>query len=504
MKASEVELKFELSEQALPALSEHPAFAAPAVTSRLRSVYFDTPTLALKEACLGLRVRHSEDSFVQTLKWERPASPVTRREWESQVECEQPDTAGLADTPAAKVLDGDGGALEPMFTTTVERTRRLWTLGEDAVEISLDRGEITAGARREPIFELELELKSGDPQALFELAEALSHKASLPLLFQSKAARGYRLTTEDRWTPQRAATVPIAPETPVAEAFRDVARSCLSQVANNAQLLRRNRSLEALHQIRVGLRRFRAALTAFRAIAEDHAFPQLKDETRWLANELDAARDTDVFIHESFRSAEPRAGDREAFARLGTCLLHAQSRAYERALGALDSPRYAELMLATARWLEMGEWSQSDEPSLKVLREGRTDEFARDRLDRMHRQVRKRGRRLARLDAENRHRLRIKAKKLRYAAEFFGGTFGRTGRREAFLDTLGDLQDSLGQLNDIAVAPELALAQVRGQAAEAGYAAGLIVAARRAGARTAERAALTAFDNFEAAKPFWF
>jgi inorganic triphosphatase YgiF len=371
------------------------------------------------------------------------------------------------------------------------------------VEISIDRGEITSGVRREPIFELELELKSGDLQALFELAETLSDQANLPLLFQSKAERGYRLATDPTWSPQRAKSAPLAPETPVTDAFQDLARLCLAQVANNARLVRRYRSLEALHQMRVGLRRFRAALTAFRSLVEDREFDRLKTETKWLAGELDAARDVDVFIHESFRCARPGGQDREAFARLGACLLHAQSRAYERALAALDSARYAALMLAAARWLESGEWVRSDEPVVKNLRESRTDEFARAQLDRMRRQVRRRGRGLARLDTESRHRLRIRAKKLRYAAEFFSGSFARAKRRRRFLAALEDMQDALGRLNDVAVAHELALEQVRGESAEAGFAAGLIVASRRASAGKTERAALDAFKDFETTPPFW-
>ncbi|HKP80342.1 MAG TPA: CHAD domain-containing protein [Phenylobacterium sp.] len=503
MEASEVELKFELSEEALPALDEQAAFAAPAETSRLRSVYFDTPGYALKSAGFGLRVRQDEDRFVQTLKSEQAASPLMRREWESQVAGERPDPAALADTPAAKILDGDGGALEPVFTTAVERTRRLWTRGKNVVEISLDRGEITSGVRHEPIFELELELKAGSPRALFELAGALSQHTRMPLLFQSKAERGYHLAMDPSWAPQRAESAALAPETPVAKAFGDIARSCLAQVANNARLLRRYRSLEALHQMRVGLRRFRAALTAFRALVEDREFARLKAESEWLAGELDAARDVDVFIHEGFRGARPAGEDREAFARLGACLLQAQTRAYERALTALDSPRFVDFMLMAVRWLEMGDWLRSDEPVLRGLREGRTDEFARDRLDRMRRQVRKRGRRLARLDSESRHRLRIKAKKLRYTAEFFSGSFGLRTRRRRFFRALGDLQDGLGRLNDVAVAPKLALERIRGQAADTGYAAGLIVADRRASAPKAERAALAAFEDFDSAKPFW-
>lgn len=503
MNAPEVELKFELSDKALRKLAEHPALALPAQTSRLRSVYFDTPDRALRNACLGLRIRQSDGGLVQSLKSEKRSAPLVRHEWESALETDCPDPDALARTPAARVLGSGDRILEPVFTTIVERTRRVWARGSDRVEVSLDRGEITCGARREPIQELELELKAGDPMALFDLASLLNKRVGLPLLFQSKADRGYHLADDPGWRPEHAQAIAIAPETPAADAFRDVAHSCLGQVVNNAKLVSRYRSLESLHQMRVGLRRFRAALTAFRPFVEDGEYRTIRSETEWLAGELDEARDIDVFIQENFRCVTPEFADREGFARFGAQLLHAQSEAYDRALAVLASPRFTKVILTTTRWLEIGAWARIRDPVLKSLRERRSDEFARDQLDRLNRQVRKRGRHLARLDIEERHRLRIKAKKLRYASEFFSRTFTHAKRRTRFLKALRQLQGTLGQLHDTAMAPRLAFDLIRDQSAQTGYAAGLIVASRRASAKDAERAALESFDAFNAMKPFW-
>jgi inorganic triphosphatase YgiF len=504
MEAAEFELKFEVSDKALPRIVEQLELPAPSQTSRLRSTYFDTPERDLRNACLGLRVRQTEAGLMQNLKWEGHSSPFVRHEWETEVRSNRPDPAALANTPAGDVLDGNGRLLEPIFTTTVERTRHVWTKGDDMVEVSLDRGEITSGTRREPIQELELELKAGDPKAVFELASSLSKRVKLPLMFQSKADRGYRLADDQGWQPERALPIFIPPETPAGDAFREVAHTCLGQVANNARLVSLYRSLEALHQVRVGLRRFRAALTIFRPFIEDGGeYERIRAETKWLTTELDAARDIDVFIHESFRCVSPKPADREAFARLGAQLLHGQSEAYDRALAALASPRFARLVLTTTRWLEIGAWTRSDEPVIKRLREGRTDEFAQDQLDRMRRQVRRGGRRLAHLDAQSHHRLRIKAKKLRYAAGFFAESFGRKRRRNRFLKALGHLQDALGRIHDTNVAPQLALKIAGGRSAKAGFAAGLIVAKRRASGARDERAALKAFARFNGVKPFW-
>lgn len=503
MPTAEIELKFDLNDSGLRKISEHPAFAAQARTSQLRSVYFDTVNRDLQKTGLALRVRRRDKAIEQTLKAESVNAPLERKEWSAAVEAEKPDLKALAETPAARILDGKAASLAPVFTTTVKRSSWLWKCGKSVVELSVDQGEISCGPRSEPICELELELKQGDPESLFDLASALNERACLPVGFQSKAERGFRLAAELGSRPEHAARLHIGPEMATADAFQHIARSCLAQVAANARLLGRHRSPEALHQLRVGLRRLRAALVLFRPIAGDGDYDKVKVETKWLAGELDAARDIDVFTHESFAPLEPQAPERAAVARLGVDLLQAQTAAYDRALQAIAAPRFADLMLRTTRWLEIGSWAQADEPVWERRREGRVDQFAADRLDSMRRKICKRARRLSHLDAQSRHRLRIKTKKLRYAAEFLTETFGQSGRQRRFMKPLEALQSALGDLHDISVAPELALEQIRDRSAEAGFAAGLVVANRRTMACISEEAALKAFARFKAAKPFW-
>src|SRR4051812_15646584 len=177
MEEPETELKFTLSGAALDKLGEHPVFAGPAETSTLTSVYFDTADRELKGAGYGLRVRKVSGGYLQTLKRQRSSSPIKHGEWEAKVAGEHPDTEILANTPVADLLSRE--ALAPVFATIIERTQRLWVDGQNVIEVSLDKGEITAGQRREAVQELELELKEGDPAALFELARALNDCASI-------------------------------------------------------------------------------------------------------------------------------------------------------------------------------------------------------------------------------------------------------------------------------------------------------------------------------------
>jgi CHAD domain-containing protein len=77
--------------------------------------------------------------------------------------------------------------------------------------------------------------------------------------------------------------------------------------------------------------------------------------------------------------------------------------------------------------------------------------FTSQMLDRRYRQVCRRGRHLRALTVEQRHALRIAAKKLRYAAEFFSGLYpGKLTKR--YIRALSYLQDEFGALNDQAVA----------------------------------------------------
>jgi inorganic triphosphatase YgiF len=504
-QASETELKFAAPEAVIAALGEHPVFAAPATRDVLRSVYFDTPTLDLERAGFSLRVRKADGGFIQTLKLKSGANPMVRGEWETPVNGASVDAAALVATPFGGMMQGQVPSLAPLFVTTVERTRWLWANGSSVVEVSLDRGEVSAGERRESIGELELELKSGDAAALVDLAAELLRQAPLRLSFDSKAERGYRLALGRTLVPLTAQNGCVTAKASAADALRQVGWTCLTQVAVNLEQLRCHRSAEALHQARVGLRRLRAGLALFRPMAAGARLAEIRAETEWLAGELEAARDLDVFALKTFQPSrtghEHRAGRRV----LKSHLVGAQTCAYRRAVTAVESPRYARLLLTIAGWLETGDWTRSRKSKPACVRRMNAATFARPRLDHLRRKVLKSGRKIASLDAPKLHRLRIKVKKLRYAAEFFTSCFGATGGRkqQRFLAAVKDLQHHLGCLNDIAAAGRLADGLARDQKAEVGLAAQAIVGHRQAAAAKARTAALHAFASVRSSKPFW-
>jgi triphosphatase len=498
----ETELKFEVDSASIEKLKTHPALSDPAAPKRLRSVYFDTPHHDLKNHGVTLRVREADDGFVQTVKKRQGAGLFARDEWESAVAGVRPDAAALQHTPAGDVLNGHAASLAPVFATIVERQVHLWRHDGDVVEVSLDQGEITAGAQSEPIRELELELKSGDPAALFTLARDLAQGVPIRLSFDSKGERGYRLAGHDGLAALKAERTALTGGMSAAEAFRRVARSALGQIAGNAQLLRRARLPDALHQTRVGLRRFRAALSAFGAILRGPALDEVRAQTKWLAQALDEARDLDVFIQTTFRPAEAEAGEGDpTMTALGARLRHAQAEAYERAVAAITSPRFSTLLLETAAWVEVGDWTRAADAG----RDEPVRAFGARELERLSGKVLKKGRHLARLTPAERHALRIKAKKLRYATEFFGGAFGDKAerRRGRYLACLRALQDTLGDLNDIAVARSQGPGFLNGRGADVAFAAGLIVGRRERREPELLAASQQALRAFKHARPFW-
>lgn len=499
----ELELKFQLAQGALDSLVRHPVLAQPGRRSRLRSIYFDTPEHDLRNSGLSLRVREQDGAFVQTLKSRTGRGVFERDEWEAAVDQAHPDPAALAETPAAKVLNGGLGDLAPVFVTNVERTVRLWNDGSNTIEVALDEGQVLAADRTAPLRELELELKGGDPQALFRLAGELAKEAPITLSFQSKAERGYRLAGHEGAAAIRAERTAVTPDMSGGAAFRHIARSCLGQVAGNAELLRSSRTAPLIHQTRVGARRFLAALSVFRPILDAEGLETARAETRWLAGELDPARDIDVFAETFFPRREDEEIEDACLAALHQRLTEAQAQAYERAALAVQSARFSALLLDVSGWVETGAWATAEDEAA-AFRESPVTALAAARLERLHRRVARRGRKLKRLDATALHELRLDAKKLRYAGEFFAAAFDAPTRRtRRFGQAARTLQDRLGMLNDLAVARQTALRIVGPRASELAFTAGSLVGCRAREEPRMLRDAVRAFAGFAEAEPFW-
>jgi triphosphatase len=498
--APELEIKFQLGAGAVEALQGEAFPLEKASISQLHAVYFDTGSHALRDGGFSLRVRRKGDTYIQTLKHRAGGGLFERDEWEVQVPGPDLDLSALADTPAhAAIADA---TLSPAFTVEVERRTHVWVKGPTRIEVVFDTGLILAGDRQDNICEMELELLAGAPQALFDLACELRAKADLTLAFESKAERGYRLAGHDGVAALRAQASAVDAKTKGAQAFQLIARDALIQIAGNARLLQRAHNPDVLHQMRVGLRRLRAALSVFKGMLDAEGLNAARTETQWLAGELSEARDIDVFLQ---RAATPdeieESPGRAAFFR---ALRIAQAEAYERALGAVRSDRFRALLFSLAEWIEVGGWQRLANDEQRTLREGSAAALAGPMLDKFDKRLRRGSRKFMQIDAEARHDLRKQAKKLRYAASFFGEAFPRhPKRRQRFVVALKALQDQLGELNDMAVARSVAMRAVGRRSGELAFAAGLEVGRLTGDEEAVLAAANKALKAFRRMEPFW-
>jgi inorganic triphosphatase YgiF len=443
----EIELKFLLPpETAGLALAELTAAdAGEGAVRQLDATYFDTPDHALRRAGYGLRVRDGEGGRKQTLKSASAGGVFSRGEWETVIEGPGPDRDALALTPAAAMLEDR--PLAPVFTTHVERVVRLIRVGEATIETALDRGELSAADRRAPVCELELELKAGPPRALFELARALAARVPLRLSLVSKAERGYDLAAGQGGPPPRRHAAGLSPKATVGEVLQALGRADLGHLCAALEALRERPEAEAVHQARVATRRLRALLKIFKPLAKDEAARSLDEALSWLAGEFDNARDLDVFVGEVWRDAATGADftGKDAFER-GLQAVHAN--AYLRMEAALESPR--AVLLEAAAWLEAGDWTTA--PELAEVRDGSARAYAAEVLHDRRKAVKKRAKRFDDLDAAARHRLRLKGKTLRYAAEDLAPLFPEHAEgADRFVKAAKAAQDTLGALNDRSV-----------------------------------------------------
>jgi inorganic triphosphatase YgiF len=507
----EIELKFELEPD-----SAEPVGKLLTLWSRERkgraeelvSVYYDTDAQDLRDGGFSLRVRKEGGRWMQTAK-SGQASSTVRGEWDVESPDGELRVAAFSGTPVEGLLDklGRSDGLKPQFKVKVQRTRRCIRSKGQEVEASLDSGVVEANGRSAQLCELELELKQGEPKDLFKLARSIAENEPLRLSFVSKAERGYALLAADASLGIHARKGVVRRGMTACEAFQTIGRECLLQLSGNEAVLRRIRSPDAVHQARVALRRFRAALSLFKDVVVDGRVETMKSEMKWLAGELGEARNLDVFADVAFRPLAGRGSHIPGMESLGAELLARQDGAYAKAAAAFGSERYRALLLDAAEWIEVGDWLGPKAKARPEL-DKPAEDFAAKVLKRRFRKMRKDGRDLAKLDAEGRHELRIDGKKLRYALEFFQALpKGKPKRRHgAMLKALKPLQEVLGDLNDIVTGTELAAGLARDASdpsPELGFAAGIV-----AGRRHEDEAALCkrlekVWAKFENADPVW-
>ncbi len=244
-----------------------------------------------------------------------------------------------------------------------------------------------------------------------------------------------------------AKTSPVNRKQTVEQAFAKILRKDMALVQQWEPIALAGKDTEGVHQMRVGLRRMRSALTLFRPAIPRKITTPLAKEMRWAAHQLDHARDLDVYIEENFlkNGGKQRRGEKQML----KIASQDREKTYQQVRDFITGKRFTAFERQVSYWLEAKDWRSQLANKQRNTLKGRITPFAAQVLEQHRAQVLEDGKDIRRLDADALHQLRIDCKKLRYATEFFDPLYGKS--MIAFTQHLKGLQDMLGTLHDSAV-----------------------------------------------------
>jgi len=461
--AEEIELKLALAEEAQRGFLRHPLLrqATQRQSFRLINLYYDTPRLELRERGIALRLRAQGKRWLQTVKCAgRAAGGLSARpEWEEPYVghfdfsvIDDPRVRDWLEQPKLRAR------IAPVFETSFQRiTWHFEPARGTRIALMLDRGWIAAGGRRQAISEVEIELLQGSEARLFELARVLAARVPLAPAPLSKAERGYRLFRQTPAAPVKAAAIPLAADAAPTAAFRLIALSCLDHLQQNHLGASVSEDPEYIHQMRVATRRLRAALRLFGPLLPDGFAAPLLPALRELMSALGHARDLDVLQAEIAEPVMQALPDEPRLAALIGVITERRFDARRDATRFLRSPRHGSLVLQALAALHAfpaekvgAGGTVAEPPADRATLSG----FAENRLRRLRKKVLALAAAARIDDPRSLHALRIGIKRLRYALEFFAPLAAAKSLRR-MLAQLASLQDTLGQINDLANAGQL-------------------------------------------------
>lgn len=492
------------------------------VTSlRLRAQYFDTPGADLAKAGAALRLRLEGRRWVQTLKM-----PGAHRLEKLELNHPRPgpalDLSVYKDTPAARIIAKHGERLAVMYETDVRRLYRRIRTVAGVVEVALDLGHIQSGQLKLPVSEVEFELVSGQPHAMFLLGLKWLTTYGLVLDLRSKAERGSTLaalahrlanlgevddaaTNAARahaiaayWAPRGTHPIKLSSQMTPGLALAAVTGECLEQIARNAAVLAeidtaglyRAGTPEHTHQLRVGIRRLRSAWSLFQKLADLPPQPW-RDELKLHFAALGTARDDDV-LHQTVMPELSAAG--QPALELGS----EQQQAPSMALTA--SPEFQRWLVELLAWTIGAhplQASDANETAPTQHKASSIKDALGKQLFKWHHKVLSDGLQFEQLPIESKHDLRKRAKRLRYGLQFAESLLP-TKKLKNYRRSLSRIQDILGEMNDLYVAREK-FEGIREDQPPAWFAVGWI--ASRLSVLTKE--ATQAFKSLKQADHFW-
>jgi len=241
------------------------------------------------------------------------------------------------------------------------------------------------------------------------------------------------------------------------------------------------------HKTRVALRRLTAALDGFEPVLRRKVRQGLRAEAKRIFRSLGEVRDADVYLAGRRGSGDDAGPDSDLARETAELRLRVRER--------LRMDKAVAFAPALLRDLAEGRVLKTGRPGL-AARARPVGALAGKALDAAWAAGLAHGPNLAKLDEEARHEFRKDMKTLRYTAEFFE-PFWPEEAWGGFHAALQELQDSLGLLNDLAVARRKSGARAKGGKAKPGK----TVLGKEEALALEQACAL--WRRLQAAGPFW-
>ena len=425
---------------ALPDLEDLAAAVetSPIDERRLETVYYDTPDLRLARWGANLRIRQGE-GWTLKLPSTSEGPALTRRELEFPGDASRPPDAAVA----LVIAYVRRATLVPVASLSTLRRRvqlknREGTLLAEVVD---DDVSVIQGLRVQSRFrEVEVELKDQSAERLLDPILARLRGAGAADEDQaSKLVRalGARATAVPEVDPLALTSASTA-----GELVRHSIAVSVASLMRHDPGVRLGDDLEDVHRARVATRRLRSQLRTFRTLLDTEWANALREDLRWLGDGLGSVRDRQVMAQRvRTRTVSLADDDAPTVADLAAELQAESEEARARLVLDMRTDRYIDLI---ERLVEA-----SRAPALTSEAQQRAAVVIPALARRDWKQLRKG---IAGLpdqpDDPQLHRIRILAKRVRYAAEAAEPIAGKIATRSAdaaaaLQDVLGDHQDSV-------------------------------------------------------------
>lgn len=421
-------------------------------TRKLEDTYLDTEDQRLRRAGYSLRLRGTDGQAEATMKalvapsgGVRKRREITERTKQDGLRALQSSSGPVATT--ARLLAGRQ-SLRPLFQIRTKRLPfSLEVQGRALGELTIDDSRFFVDdhvAHR--LSRVEVELAPGAEEAqLVDFVERLrtEHRASLAGASKYEVGLSAAGIPEPEQADIGSTTYGDSPTT--GEVAYVVLRTQLLAMLEHEAGTRLGEDTEELHDMRVAMRRSRAAMSLFRDFLPPD-IRRLREELGRVARVLGEVRDLDVQIEQLAAWEGARAdGGAAAFAPVREILTTRRERARRRMLQVLDSRRYDRLVAELQALLQRGPEETPERGNVSIF------ETAPELIERRYRKLKQRGKKLGPASLpEEYHELRINGKRLRYALEFLRKVYGEPV--QALIPPLTRLQDLLGSHQDAEVA----------------------------------------------------